>query len=102
MINFLLLLKGKNKRSNKMSKRQNIIFKKGGFVCQVEQDMGEAYEHYLERGYFVVSQRPQNDKEYGDAIKYSRIYMNVKIDRCKYNNAIMKKLAEYEANFMVS
>jgi hypothetical protein len=75
------------------------LFKKEGFAILVSQELGEPYEHFLERGYFVVSQKPNNITELEEAIKYSKIYMNKKMDRCEYSTEVTKRLAEYENNF---
>ncbi|QKF94010.1 XRN2-binding (XTBD) domain-containing protein [Fadolivirus algeromassiliense] len=70
------------------------VFKKGNMICYVVQDEGESYEHFLDRGNFIVSQRPNNDQEYQKAVTYSRFYINCKVLRCSYPEAIMNTLKE--------
>lgn len=69
-----------------------MIFKKDGFVCNVEQDKYEQKEHLIVRGYFVVSQKPITKEQYDEAILYSRIYVNTKFKKCLYNDEITHKL----------
>lgn len=84
-----------------MDKSKGQVFQKRGFACYVNQESGEPYEHFLERGFFVVSQKIENEKDYDEANKFSKIYMNVKMNRCEYSPEVMNKLAEFEKLFFV-
>ena len=66
------------------------------FIISVPKDKNESKEHHISRGYFVVGQLPKSKKEYKEAIKYSRIYHNVKYLKCKYDDVIMTKLKKME------
>lgn len=68
------------------------IFKKGITICYVVQEEDEPYDHFLDRGNFIVSQEPKNDQEYNKAVIYSRFYINNKILKCAYDSEIMKEL----------
>ena len=70
------------------------VFRKGAVICFVTRDPDEPYEHFLDRGNFVVSQLPGNDKEYNRAVLYSHIYINNKVMKCVYSVVIMKELGE--------
>ena len=69
-------------------------FEKDGYVILLKKDIGEPLEHLIERGYFVVSQKPKTKKEYEFAILYSRIYINKKYKKCEYNETVEKTIAE--------
>jgi hypothetical protein len=69
-----------------------MAFELDGFLCCLTKDLGESTEHYVQRGYFVVSQKPQTEEEYDDAVLFSRIYIHVKHKGCEYDESIMKKL----------
>ena len=70
------------------------IFEKDGYVILLKKDIGEPTEHLVERGYFVVSQKPKTQEEYDIAILYSRIYINKKYKKCKYGDTIENKLMD--------
>lgn len=74
------------------------VFIKNCCVCLVKQDIGEPPEHHAERGMFIVSQTPKDKLEYNEFLKYSRIYINKKYNKCVYNTTIMKKLDELLLN----
>jgi hypothetical protein len=76
-------------------------FYKDGYICLVPRDNNESKEHHISRGYFVVSQMPTNKKEYYEAVKYSRIYNNVKYLKCTYSDIIMDKLNKMINNMFV-
>ena len=75
-------------------------FTKAGYACLIAPDAGEPYEHFIERGLFVASQKPDSDQKYQDAILYSRIWLNVKLHGCEYSSEITKKLREMEKNML--
>lgn len=70
------------------------VFKKGSIMCFVSKDDDEPYEHFIDRGNFIISQNPTNDKEYNKAVMYSRFYINTKVLRCTYTKEIMEELEE--------
>jgi len=73
-------------------------FSKDDYICQLDRDFGESLEAYLIRGLFIVSQKPKTLKEYNNAIKYSRIYINVKHCKCGYSEPIMNNLNSMTQN----
>nr|QBK88845.1 MAG: hypothetical protein LCMiAC01_05270 [Mimivirus LCMiAC01] len=68
------------------------IFEKKGHLVQVAPDNGEPLEHYIERGYFIVSQQPSIKKEYDTSVLFSRLYINTKYKKCGYSDTITIKL----------
>jgi thymidine kinase len=76
----------------------NITFYKDGNMCSIEKDQYEMNKRFRERGQFVASQKPQTDKEYDEAVIYSRIYINNKYTGCIYNDKIMERLKELIKN----
>ncbi len=72
-------------------------FEKDGYVILLKKEKGEPFEHLIERGYFVASQKPKTRKEYEFATLYYRIYINKKYKECKYDVAIentVKKMSD--------
>ena len=67
-------------------------FSKEGYICYVEQFKNEPFEHFMDRGYFIVSQKPQTRKEYDDVLRLSRLYINILVNGCKYDDEVMKKI----------
>lgn len=72
------------------------VFRKGTVICLVNQNQAENIDKFIDRGNFIVSQKPQNNKEYDKAVLYSNIYSNVKYLSCEYSVGIMKELREME------
>lgn len=68
------------------------FFKKNGFTIKLVKDENEPMEHFIERGEFVVSQKPLNDDDYEYAIKLSRIYRNNKYNKAVYSKKLMKDI----------
>lgn len=78
-----------------------IPFKKNGFICLVQRDPCEPYEQFIERGYFVVSQKPLTLENYNEAVKYSRVYINIKYNKCQYNKKMMEIVKNFEEKLYV-
>lgn len=78
------------------------FFKKDDCICLVERNEGESMEHFIDRGNFIVAQKPQNDKEYELVLKYSYIYTNVKYLHCEYTDDIMTDLKKMEDKIFVT
>ena len=75
------------------------IFKKNGSIIKLYRDQGEPEEHFVDRGEFVISQKPTNVEDYETAVRLSRIYRNNKYDKAVYSTSIMKQI-ELMANNM--
>ena len=71
-------------------------FMKNGFLCKVERDINEPYEHFLYRGIFMTSQMPKNNSDYNKYIVYSRISSNIKFKKCEYSKEIMEEVSKME------
>ena len=69
-----------------------MIFEKKCYMINLEQDEDEPKEWFIDRGYFVVSQMITTTEEYNESIKYSRIYVNNKYNKCGYNTKIEHNL----------
>lgn len=68
------------------------VFRKGTVICLVNQNEAENIDKFIDRGNFIVSQKPQNKQDYDKAVLYSNIYANVKYLKCEYSINIMKEL----------
>lgn len=69
-----------------------MIFKKDSCVINLTRDPFEPEELFIERGYFVVSQKPKSKQEFNYAILYSRIYINYNFKNCNYTDYIIMEL----------
>jgi hypothetical protein len=70
------------------------MFNKNGFICKIDRDSNESLELWYNRGWFVVSQQSKNIDEYNEAIKFSRIWINITKYGCKYDDSIVNRLDE--------
>ena len=77
------------------------IFAKNGYICYLDQDVYETLEQFIQRGNFIVSQKPLSIEEYQKALTYSRIMINVKYSGAKYNSNIMDILEQMLTNYYV-
>lgn len=77
---------------------ENRIFIKQGFYIKIDRDLGETYDNYIKRGYFVSSQKPQSEEEYNEAIKMSRIWINIQ-NNMSYSENIHNKIYKMETNY---
>jgi hypothetical protein len=73
-------------------------FIKNGYYCILNRDKGESYEKFIERGYFIVSQKPTNSKDLDKYTTYSRINNNIIYNKCTYNNDIHLLITEMIKN----
>ena len=78
----------------------SMIFEKKCYMINLEQEENEPQEWYIDRGYFVVSQMITTTEEYNEAVKYSRIFVNYKYNKCGYNTEIENKLKKMIANML--
>ena len=70
------------------------IFAKTGNVCVVFPEEGEPEDHFLERGWFIISQEPKTSKEKEEALKFSRLWINYKHLNCTYPLPLLRELLE--------
>jgi len=77
-------------------------FYNDGFIIKLEQDLNEPQDKYIERGYFVVCQKPKSVEEYLKAKKYSRIYINNKYLGCEFTEKVMEELNKMKENLFVN
>jgi len=68
------------------------MFRKGNFACIISPQKYEPKEWTIERGYFVASQKPTNQKEYNLAVSYSNIFVNSKFTKSIYSNEVILQL----------
>ena len=74
------------------------LFIKNTTYCYINRDIGESYERFLERGYFVVSQKFTTTDEFEKILLYSRIWCNIKYNKCKYNKKVLDVISKLETN----
>lgn len=76
------------------------VFIKNGSFCVVEKNPNEIYEHYIHRGFAIVSKKPSNQKEFDDYCKLSNYLINIKFLGCKYNDVINRECNAMDGNIM--
>lgn len=78
------------------------IFRKGSIICIVEKCDSESRDVFLDRGNFIVSQKPHNKKTYGEAVVYSKVYANEKYLHCEYDLDMKGRLDAMKKNCVVN
>ena len=68
------------------------VFIKNGFLVIMDKNKNESNESFTKRGWFTVSQEPNNTKKFELVEKFSNMWINKKNLKCKYNQDIEKKL----------
>ncbi len=69
------------------------IFRKGKYMYRVSIEQNEPRQYFLDRGNFIARLTPKSEQEYDEAVRYSRIYINVKYGKCEYSQPIMDRLS---------
>ena len=64
------------------------VFVKDGRFYVIKKDNFESIEKLNERGWFVAQIAPQTKAEYDEAVRLSRIWVNIKFDKCKYSKSV--------------
>lgn len=70
----------------------NGLFRKGSTFCIINRNSGENRDMFIDRGNFIVSQKPNNDNEFNEAVVYSNMYANHKYLHCTYDTDVQNKL----------
>lgn len=70
----------------------SVIFQKNGHFCIVPRDIGESYERFLDRGYFIIDVISKNKENFDKILILSRIWANIKYDDMVYDNEIMLEI----------
>lgn len=76
----------------------NRIFYKDGHYCKISRDLGESYETFINRGNFIVSQKPTNKEQLDKLQVMSRIWINIKLSKSMYSEQIHKDILTLEKN----
>lgn len=71
---------------------QESVFIKDGSFYLLKRDKYEPMERFNERGWFVVSISPKTKSELEEAIRLSRIWINIKFNKCTYDPSLMNKI----------
>ncbi len=68
------------------------IFEKDGIHYKIYREPFESETYFFERGWYIVSKKPTNKKEFEESIRLSRIWSNVKFKKCEYSPDVMRLL----------
>lgn len=71
-------------------------FTKNGVSIFLKKEKNESDDMFLDRGWFIISQ--PNKLNFNEMIKFSKIWVNNKYLKCKYNNDLIKIVKEMEKN----
>ena len=69
-------------------------FEKNGYAIQLTKDDDESLEEFAMRGQFVVSQKPNNQKEYEKYIIFSEMFIRYHFNNNRYTDEVNKKLEQ--------
>lgn len=64
------------------------IFMKNGHFCVVKKNPVEIPEHYVHRGYAIISQKPTTQEEFDKYESLSNYLNNIKFLGCSYDDSI--------------
>jgi hypothetical protein len=78
------------------------IFRKGSVICIVEKQDNENRDVFIDRGNFIVSQKPHNKKTYDEAVVYSKVYANEKYLHSEYDSDVKGRLDAMKKNCVVN
>jgi hypothetical protein len=70
---------------------KSVFIKDGNFYI-LTKDKYESIEKFNERGWFVANLCPKSEEGYNEAIRLSRIWINIQFHGCIYDENLMKKL----------
>lgn len=77
-----------------MSEYSKRTFINDGYFYILNRDIGESYERFIDRGEYIAQFKPINQTDLNKYINQSRIWSNMKYDKCVYSkeveNQIMK------------
>ena len=79
-------------------------FVKNGYSIYLDKDPLESYDMFYKRGWFIVSQINNDNispQSYNKIISYSKIWINMKYNRCSYGSSIEKEIATMTKNMLV-
>lgn len=72
------------------------IFIKNGHFCVVQKNPVEIPEHYMHRGYAIISQKPSTQEEFDKYVTLSNYLNNIKFLGCMYEDSINNACKEME------
>lgn len=75
------------------------VFIKNNKFFIIERDMYESTEKFNERGYFISNMLPETKSDYDEAVRLSRIWVNMKFNNCKYDQKLCDKINKIVENF---
>lgn len=73
-------------------------FKKDGYAIQLTRNEDESLEEFAMRGQFVVSQKPNNQKEYERYVKFSEMFIKYHFNSNRYTDEVNDKLEKMIKN----
>lgn len=76
------------------------VFIKNGFFCIVQRNPNEIQEHFMHRGYAIVSQHPTSQPEFDKNVLLSNYFNNIKFLGCKYGESIHKLCREMASKML--
>ena len=64
----------------------------GNYSYFIDKQENETNNSFRNRIWFLVNQKPVDDKEFKKAVKLSKLFINKKLLKCEYNEKINKLL----------
>ena len=75
-----------------MKKNLSTIIKKNGKIIIIKKNDKETNFTLSKRGWFIIKQNINNNKELIESVKMSNLWINIKKLKCVYSKNIMDKL----------
>ena len=73
---------------------KHVFFKNDKFYL-IKKDKYESMERFNERGWFIACMHPKTSDEFNEAVRLSRVWSNMKFDKCVYSDELTIKLRSF-------
>ena len=71
------------------------VFLKNDKFYLIKKDKYEPMERFNERGWFIAYMHPKTSEEFNEAVRLSRVWSNMKFDKCVYSDELTIKLRSF-------
>jgi hypothetical protein len=75
-----------------MSEYSKRTFINDGYFYILNRDIGESYERFIDRGEYIAQFKPTNQTDLNKYINQSRIWSNMKYDKCVYSKEVENQI----------
>lgn len=72
-------------------------FYKDNYSIILNKENNESYEMFYQRGKFIIH---QNNPNFDELVKLSKVYVNIKFRNCIYPDKLVNKIKQMEKNIL--